>query len=62
MNEKEVQIYVYDKTNINRILSLLKTIRIEGYEQAEVLTEISRLVRSPLQEGTAKIGDEDEAE
>lgn len=55
--KKEIQVYVYDKSAINRALELLKIIKVEGFEQAQVVAELGKIVCSPLQEGIANIAD-----
>lgn len=53
-----IETYIYHKDVINNVISILRTIKVEGYEQAQLLTEIARLICSPLQEGTTAIDTE----
>jgi len=51
-NVKEIEIYVYDKKVINTVISMLKKVKIEGFEQAQLLSELGRLICCPIKEDT----------
>lgn len=56
--KKEIEIYVYSKDAMNKALAILKTVRVEGFEQAGLLSDLGKIICSPLQEGKATIGEE----
>ncbi len=56
---REIEAYLYDKKVINLILDLLKRVKVEGFEQAQLFGEVGRLLCSPVKTDTLRI-EEDE--
>lgn len=53
MNEEnqKIETYIYHKEVINKVISMLRLLKTEGFEQAQLLGEIGKLICSPVKEG-----------
>lgn len=56
---KEIKVYIYDKNIINGIINMLEKLKVEGIEQASLLSEIGRFIHSPIKEDSMQIENND---
>ena len=52
---REIEAYLYDQKVIHLAIDLLKRVKVEGFEQAQLLGELGKLLCSPVKTDTLQI-------
>ena len=57
---ENIKTYIYHQEAINKAIAMLRVVKVEGFEQAQLLSEIGKLICSPIKEDVLEVDELDE--